>query len=236
MDDDDDDDDDNDLLYTEWSQRLCAPDDYSTVQLMIWRWLSQTTFGMCTVLYWTQSSRTHFGVSINVCRLAGDTLNITCNFRYCNHQEHRDFLITLYIYIYICVCVCVCVYIYIYIHIYMGLVLLGTSQPLHLKMETERVPETMHLKVIHVLTLIKNSHNKTKKFTNVTIIYWGTLGRSWLRHCATNRKVAGSIPDGVIGLFHWHNPSGRTMALGLTQPPTEMSTRNISRGVKAVGA
>jgi hypothetical protein len=26
--------------------------------------------------------------------------------------------------------------------------------------------------------------------------------RSWLRHCATNRKVAGSIPDGVIGIFH----------------------------------
>jgi hypothetical protein len=24
----------------------------------------------------------------------------------------------------------------------------------------------------------------------------------WLRHCATNRKVAGSIPDGVIGIFH----------------------------------
>jgi hypothetical protein len=27
--------------------------------------------------------------------------------------------------------------------------------------------------------------------------------RSWLRHCATSRKVAGSIPDGVIGIiFH----------------------------------
>jgi hypothetical protein len=50
----------------------------------------------------------------------------------------------------------------------------------------------------------------------------------WLRNCATNRKVAGSIPDGVIGVFH--NPSGRTMALGLTQPLTEMSTRNISWG------
>jgi hypothetical protein len=25
---------------------------------------------------------------------------------------------------------------------------------------------------------------------------------SWLMHCATNRKVAGSIPDGVIGIFH----------------------------------
>jgi hypothetical protein len=34
------------------------------------------------------------------------------------------------------------------------------------------------------------------------------------------QKVAGSIPDGVIGIFHWHQPSGRTMALGLTQPLT----------------
>jgi hypothetical protein len=24
----------------------------------------------------------------------------------------------------------------------------------------------------------------------------------WLRYCARNRKVAGSIPDGVIGIFH----------------------------------
>jgi hypothetical protein len=24
----------------------------------------------------------------------------------------------------------------------------------------------------------------------------------WLRHCATNWKVMGSIPDGVIGIFH----------------------------------
>jgi len=33
--------------------------------------------------------------------------------------------------------------------------------------------------------------------------------------------------DGVIGIFHF---SGRTMALGLNQPLTEMSTRNISWG------
>jgi hypothetical protein len=32
------------------------------------------------------------------------------------------------------------------------------------------------------------------------------------------------------------NPSGRTMGPGLTQPLTEMSTRNISWGVKAAGA
>jgi hypothetical protein len=24
----------------------------------------------------------------------------------------------------------------------------------------------------------------------------------WLRYCATNRKVAGLIPDGVMGIFH----------------------------------
>jgi len=59
-----------------------------------------------------------------------------------------------------------------------------------------------------------------------------------LRHCATSRKVAGSIPDGVIRILHWHNPSGRTMALGSTQPLTEMSTTNISwwgKGGRCVG-
>jgi hypothetical protein len=31
-----------------------------------------------------------------------------------------------------------------------------------------------------------------------------TEWRSWLRHCTTNRKVAGSgsVPDSVIGIFH----------------------------------
>jgi hypothetical protein len=32
----------------------------------------------------------------------------------------------------------------------------------------------------------------------------GTAVAQWLRYCATNRKVAGSIPDGVIGNFYWH--------------------------------
>jgi len=35
--------------------------------------------------------------------------------------------------------------------------------------------------------------------------------------------------------FPWHNTSGRTMALGLTQPLTQMSIRNISWGVKEAG-
>jgi hypothetical protein len=40
----------------------------------------------------------------------------------------------------------------------------------------------------------------------------------------------GSIPDEVIGFFNWPNPSSRTMALGSTQPPTEMSTENLPGG------
>jgi hypothetical protein len=56
---------------------------------------------------------------------------------------------------------------------------------------------------------------------------------SWFRHCATSRKVTGSIPNGVIVSFL---SSGHTVALRLTQPLTEMSTRYISWGVKAAGA
>jgi hypothetical protein len=65
---------------------------------------------------------------------------------------------------------------------------------------------------------------------NSSISNLGTRWRSWLRHFATSRKVAGSIPNCVTGTFHWHNQSGRTMTLGLTQSLTEMSTRNISGG------
>ena len=65
-----------------------------------------------------------------------------------------------------------------------------------------------------------------------------------MRHCVaqlvetlrTSKKVTGSIPDGVIEIFRRLNPSGRTTALGSTQSLTEMSTRNISLGVKVVGA
>jgi hypothetical protein len=56
-----------------------------------------------------------------------------------------------------------------------------------------------------------------------------------LRNYATSRKVAGSIPDEVIGFFNWRNPSSRIMDLGSTQPLTEISTRNIPGGQWAAG-
>jgi hypothetical protein len=71
--------------------------------------------------------------------------------------------------------------------------------------------------------------------TQAVCIVYGLRGggghtvAQWLRHCAKNRKVAGSIPDDVR-IIHDHNPSGRTMTLGSTQPLTEMRTRNVSWG------
>ena len=51
-------------------------------------------------------------------------------------------------------------------------------------------------------------YNYSMLYTNVVYKYvlpyskWGTAVAQWLRCCATIRKVAGSIPDGVTGIFH----------------------------------
>jgi hypothetical protein len=44
-------------------------------------------------------------------------------------------------------------------------------------------------------------------------------GRSWVRFAIKS-----------LYLFNWPNHSSRTMALGLTQPLTEMSTRDLPGG------
>jgi len=36
---------------------------------------------------------------------------------------------------------------------------------------------------------------------NFQAYMWHAVAQ-WLKCCAANRKVAGSIPDGVIGIFH----------------------------------
>ena len=57
------------------------------------------------------------------------------------------------------------------------------------------------------------------------------LGHAVARHCAMSRKVAVSILDVAIGIFH--NLSGRTVTLGSTQSLTEMST--MGKGGRCVG-
>jgi hypothetical protein len=46
-------------------------------------------------------------------------------------------------------------------------------------------------------------------------------------HYTKSRKVAGSIPDEVTGVFSWLIPSSRIMTLVSTQPLTEITTRNL---------
>jgi hypothetical protein len=53
--------------------------------------------------------------------------------------------------------------------------------------------------------------------------------RSWLRHYATGWEVAG-LSTNEVDISNLPNPSSHTMALGLTQPLTEMSTRNLPGG------
>jgi hypothetical protein len=53
----------------------------------------------------------------------------------------------------------------------------------------------------------------------------GTQLYGWLGHCVTSRKVAGSIPEGIIRIFNPFKLSGPIMALGSTQPLTEISIR-----------
>jgi len=48
--------------------------------------------------------------------------------------------------------------------------------------------------------LFNNADNLT--LVNLPRPLTGTAVAHWLKHCITNRKVAGSIPDGVIGISH----------------------------------
>jgi hypothetical protein len=73
---------------------------------------------------------------------------------------------------------------------------------------------------------LKYTSYTNTKLWDLTIAAWGT----------TRRKVAGSVPDGIKGIFHWLNFSGHNMSTWPTRPLKEMSTRNIFWRVKAAGA
>jgi hypothetical protein len=65
-----------------------------------------------------------------------------------------------------------------------------------------------------------NASSLLFSFLKNLLLYHCTMGTAVsqsLRYCATNQKVAGLIPDGVIGFFRWHNRSDCTMVLGSNQ-------------------
>ena len=83
--------------------------------------------------------------------------------------------------------------------------------------------------MVYAVFILKYFVKELKQWYGAHHNLWNIHRYILLTHI-TNRQVTGSIPDGIIGSFQWHNPSSRTMALGSTQPPTEMSTRCISCG------
>jgi hypothetical protein len=71
-------------------------------------------------------------------------------------------------------------------------------------------------------------HTKALKFVGSSMPCWAIWWCNLLRHCATRQKVVGSDPDEATEIFHCLHLSGHTMALGLTQPPKEISTSDTS--------
>ena len=63
------------------------------------------------------------------------------------------------------------------------------------------VPVLFIFDIQDVLKLKKNNSG-AKGLNTSNFSFVGTAVAQWLRCCATNRKVAGSIPGGVIGISH----------------------------------
>jgi hypothetical protein len=84
--------------------------------------------------------------------------------------------------------------------------------------------------VFHYKVQLKTLHNKTSSSYYRIWLFWGHVVAGWLRHYTTGWKAMGLIPDEVIGFFNWSNPSSHIMALGSSQSPIEMSTRNLHEG------
>ena len=61
------------------------------------------------------------------------------------------------------------------------------------------------------------------------LVPMGTAVAQWLRCCATNRKVAGSIQAGVVGIFHCH----KILPLALCDTDHDAAPQNHSLHTQA---
>jgi hypothetical protein len=86
---------------------------------------------------------------------------------------------------------------------------------------------SLYPKLKFIMFLENISPYSTCTLYNILFLLYSIQG-----HYATSQKVAGSSPWWSGFFFNWPNPSSCTMALGLTQPLTQMSTRNLPGGVK----
>ena len=89
--------------------------------------------------------------------------------------------------------------------------------------------------------LLGLSHNMATYLSALTFgyldlrlwIFTTTYCLQFFLYCSAVQVGRSRVRFPMVSLeFFWHNPSGRTVALGSTQPLTEMGTRNISWGGK----
>jgi hypothetical protein len=80
---------------------------------------------------------------------------------------------------------------------------------------------------LYMIIINRSYRLNNRKLISIIIVERGTRWRIWSGQYATSRNVVLSISEGVIWIFHWLNTSPRNMALGSTQPLTEMSTSSI---------
>jgi hypothetical protein len=65
---------------------------------------------------------------------------------------------------------------------------------------------------------------------------WGESGGAVVEALCYKPEGRGFETDGVTAFFHWHNLSGRKMALGSTQPINRNEYQEYILGVKVAGA
>jgi hypothetical protein len=112
---------------------------------------------------------------------------------------------------------------------------------LALKMQSPRTSETSVSTSPHNITSHRTSafsgHDDVYKFACSSssiknLLFWNVPIHGWAHGGAVGRGTALQVgrsrarfPMVSLDFFHWHNASGRTMALGLTQSLTEMSKK-----------
>ena len=96
---------------------------------------------------------------------------------------------------------------------------------------------TAFVGVLYLLTVATRSSNYTALQPSIWgISYWGTAVAQWLRCCATNRKVAGSIPAGVSGFFIDIKSLRSHYGPGVDSASNRNEYQEHFLGVKAAGA
>jgi len=78
--------------------------------------------------------------------------------------------------------------------------------------------------------------NEISLFKYIVLTELGTAVALWLRCCATNRKVAGSIPAGVGGFFMEIKPFRSHCGPGVDSTSNRNEYQEYFLGVKVAGA